>query len=223
MDGGSTDGSLEIIQRYANRLAAWVSEPDKGQTDAINKGFAMAIGEFLAWINSDDTYLPQAVTEATAYLQTHPETGMVYGDANLIDEARQVIGKFPARQTDCNRLRQGYVHIPQQTYFFRSSHWCQIGPPDPTFFFAMDYDPWVHLARIAPPHYYPRLWTNFHLHGTGKSVISDDRCWPEMLHVYQREGGSQFSRLYFKAKIRPLVYGWLSIRLRLWLRRLVDF
>ncbi|MCK5429544.1 MAG: hypothetical protein KAI94_08745, partial [Anaerolineales bacterium] len=74
-----------------------------------------------------------------------------------------------------------------------------------------------------PPHYYPHLWANFRLHGTGKSVISDDRCWPEMLLVHQREGGNQFSRLYFKAKIRPLVYGWLPLRLRLWLRRSVNF
>jgi glycosyltransferase involved in cell wall biosynthesis len=178
VDGGSTDGSLEIIQRYADRLAGWVSEPDRGQTDAINKGFALAKGEFLAWINSDDTYLPQAVSEASAYLQTHPEVGMVYGDANLIDETGQVIGKFPARQTDYKRLRQGYVHIPQQASFFRSSLWRQVGPLDPSFYFAMDYDLWVRLARFAPLHYHPRLWANFRLHGAGKSVVSDDRCWP---------------------------------------------
>jgi glycosyltransferase involved in cell wall biosynthesis len=223
VDGGSTDGSLEIIQRYTDRLAGWVSEPDRGQTDAINKGFALAKGEFLAWINSDDTYLPQAVSEAAAYLQTHPEAGMVYGDANLIDEAGQVIGKFPAHQTDYKRLQQGYVHIPQQASFFRSNHWRQVGPLDPSFYFAMDYDLWVRLARIAPLHYYPRLWANFRLHGTGKSVISDDRCWPEMLRVHQREGGSRFSRLYLKARIRPLAYGWLPLRLRLWLRRSIDF
>ncbi len=223
VDGGSTDGSLEIIQRYADRLAGWVSEPDRGQTDAINKGFALAKGEFLAWLNSDDFYLPQAVSEASKYLQTHPEAGMVYGDANLVDETGQVIGKFPAQQTDYKRLRQGYVHIPQQASFFRSSLWRQVGPLDPSFFFAMDYDLWVRLARIAPLHYYPRLWANFRLHGTGKSVIADDRCWPEMLRVHQREGGSRFSRLYLKARIRPLAYGWLPLRLRLWLRRSIDF
>jgi len=219
VDGGSNDGSLEIIQRYSSRLAWWVSEPDLGQTDAINKGFARARGDVLAWLNSDDTYLPQAVSEAVTFLQDHPEVGMVYGDANLIDEDGKVIGKFPARQTDYRRLRRGYVHIPQQSSFFRASLWQQVSPLDPSFFFAMDYDLWVRLARLAPLCYRPRTWANFRLHSAGKSVISDDRCWPEMLRVHYREGGSPFSWLVFKAKVRPLVYAWLPYRWRVWLRQ----
>jgi len=221
VDGGSTDGSVEIIRKYAHRLAWWVSEPDHGQTDAINKGFARARGEIFAWLNSDDTYLPHAVTEAVDYLQSHPEAGMVYGDANLIDTEGQVIGRFPARQTDYRRLRRGYVHIPQQAAFFRADLWRQVGPLDPTFYFAMDYDLWVRLAKIAPLHYYPRLWANFRLHEGGKSLTADDRCWPEMLRVHWREGGTWFSPLVFKAKIRPLIYAWLPLRLRLWIRRVI--
>lgn len=225
VDGASTDGSREIIERAAKtfpqRLTWWVSEPDRGQTDAINKGFAHAGGDILAWLNSDDTYLPGAISEAVAFLQENPAIGMVYGDANLIDENGQVIGRFPARQTDYHRLRQGYVHIPQQAAFFRASLWRQVGPLDPTFYFAMDYDLWVRLARVAPIQYVPRLWANFRLHSSGKSVIADDRCWPEMLRVHYREGGSRFSRLVFKAKLRPLVYAWLPLRLRLWLRRVL--
>jgi len=223
IDGGSADGSLEVIQRYAGRLARWVSEPDRGQTDAINKGFAWANGEILAWLNSDDTYLRGAVGEAVDYLVTHPEAGMVYGDANLIDKDGQVIGRFPAKQTDYRRLRRGYVHIPQQASFFRASLWKRVGPLDPTFFFAMDYDLWIRLARLAPLLYTPRLWANFRLHSGGKSVVADDRCWPEMLRVHQREGGSRFSWLYFKARIRPLVYGWLPLKTRLWLRQRLSF
>ena len=219
VDGGSNDGCLEIIQRYADRLAWWVSEPDRGQTDAINKGFARARGEVLAWLNSDDTYLPGAVAEAVAAMQAHPEAGLVYGDANLIDEHGRVIGKFPARQTDYRRLRRGYVHIPQQAAFFRADLWKQVGPLDPTFYFAMDYDLWVRLARVGPLIYTPRLWANFRLHGAGKSVVSDERCWPEMLRVHQRDGGGPLSVLYLKARLRPLVYAWLPLRLRLWLRR----
>lgn len=221
VDGGSTDGSLAIIRRYAGQLAWWVSEPDQGQTDALNKGFAHAKGEIFAWLNSDDTYLPGAITEAVDFLQTHPEAGMVYGDANLVNEEGQMIGRFPARQTDYRRLRRGYVHIPQQAAFFRSRLWKQVGPLDPSFYFAMDYDLWVRLAKVAPICYHPRRWANFRLHQSGKSVIADDRCWPEMLRVHQREGGNWLSWLTFKAKIRPLVYGWLPLRLRLWIRQLL--
>ena len=94
VDGGSTDDSVEIIKRYANRLAWWVSETDQGQTDAINKGFAHASGEIFAWLNSDDTYQPGAITQAVESLLAHPEASLVYGDANLIDEHGRLMGRF---------------------------------------------------------------------------------------------------------------------------------
>ncbi len=214
IDGGSSDGSQEIIERYADRLAGWVSETDQGQTDAINKGFTRARGEVLAWLNSDDTYQPGAVREAVEYLQSHPEAGMVYGDTNFIDEDGRVIGRFPARQTDYRRLRQGYVHIPQQASFFRTELWRQVGPLDPSFYFAMDYDLWVRLAGRAPLVYLPRLWANFRLHGGGKTVAADDRCWPEMLRVHLRDGGSRFSILYAKFLLRRVAAPYINWRRR---------
>ena len=147
IDGGSDDGSVEVIEKYTDKLAYWVSEPDKGQTDAINKGFAQAKGEVLAWLNSDDTYLPDAVSTAMDYLMAHPETGLVYGDTNFIDENDDLMGLFPARQTSHTRIRRGFVHIPQQSAFWRSDLWKQVGPLDPTFYFAMDYDLWVRLSQ----------------------------------------------------------------------------
>ena len=191
IDGGSSDGSLEIIKKYASRLAHWVSEKDRGQTDAINKGFALAKGEVLAWLNSDDTLLPNAIEEAVAFLSENPDAGMVYGDANYIDEKSKVIGKFPAAETDLPRLRRGYVHIPQQASFFRKSLWEKVGPLDPEFFFAMDYDLWVRLAERTELKYLPRIWANFRLHADAKTISADDQCWPEMLKVHYRNGGSK--------------------------------
>lgn len=219
VDGGSQDGSLEIIQKHAHRLAWWVSEKDQGQTDAINKGFAHAKGEILAWLNSDDTYLPGAISQAVAFLQKYPKVGLVYGDANLIDQQSRIIGKFPARQTDYQRLRQGYVHIPQQAAFFRADLWRKVGPLDPSFYFAMDYDLWVRIARLAPILYTPQLWANFRLHDSGKSVVSDDRCWPEMLRVHYRDGGSPLAKIVFKAKIRRYLYAWLPMKIKIFLRQ----
>ncbi|OGO64809.1 MAG: hypothetical protein A2030_00775 [Chloroflexi bacterium RBG_19FT_COMBO_50_10] len=219
VDGGSTDDSVEIIKRYANRLAWWVSETDQGQTDAINKGFAHASGEIFAWLNSDDTYQPGAITDAVAIMLAHTEVSMVYGDANLIDEQGSLMGRFPAQQTDLKRLLRGSVHIPQQATFFWSRLWKQVSPLDPSFHFAMDYDLWVRLANLAPLLYTPRLWANFRLHGEGKSVTMDDRCYPEMIQVYRRQGGGRVSLLSARWFLRRMLYAWLPLRLRLKLRQ----
>ena len=215
IDGGSTDGSREIIEKYADRLAYRVSEPDQGQTDAINKGFSHATGEILAWINSDDTYTPGALRQAASFLMQHPEIGLVYGDMNFIDENDRVIGRFNAALTDLKRLRRGFVHIPQPAAFFRADLWRQVGPLDPTFFFAMDYDLWVRLAHKAPFAYCKgQTWANFRLHSGGKTVSSDDRNWPEVLRVHYRDGGSFFSTIVAKYYLRKVLAPWINWRRR---------
>jgi glycosyltransferase involved in cell wall biosynthesis len=87
VDGGSKDESVEIIKKYQDRLAWWVSEKDKGHADALNKGFSKVTGDILAWLNSDDIYFPNAVSEAVSVLTQNPKVGMVYGDADLIDDS----------------------------------------------------------------------------------------------------------------------------------------
>jgi len=221
VDGGSTDRSLEIIRRYAGRLAHWSSEPDSGQTEAINKGFARAKGEILAWLNSDDLYHPEAVREAVEFLERHPEIGLVYGDADFVSDAGEVVGRFPARQTSLARLRRGYVHIPQQASFFRASLWRLVGPLDPTFYFAMDYDLWVRIAALSPLAYHRRPWAGFRLHRDAKTLSAADQCWPEMLRVHRREGGGRLSILGAKYLVRRLVEPLMPYRLRarLWLHQ----
>lgn len=212
LDGASTDGSLDVIKRYSKRLAFWRSEPDLGQTDALNKGFGHAKGEIFAWLNSDDIYLPGTVSRAAEFLSAHPEVGMVYGDANFINDTGQIVGRFPARQTDYHRLRRGYVHIPQQAAFFRASLWRQVGPLDPGFFFAMDYDLWVRIARIASIVYLPEVWACFRLHQNAKTILSDERCWPEMIRVHRRDGGGWFTPIVFKYLARRIVAPLINFR-----------
>ncbi len=206
VDGGSTDGSVDVIKKYAGRLAWWVSEQDKGQTDAINKGFNRASGEILAWLNSDDTYNPGAVSAAVKYLTENPDVAMVYADCNYINEQGGVIGKFNSAQTDHRRLREGYVHIPQQTMFFRANYWQKLGPLDPSFYFAMDYDLWTRIAARAPIKYLAgQTWANFRIHTSGKTTSADDRCWPEMLRVHYRDGGGFFSIIVAKYYLRKII------------------
>ncbi|MBK7455349.1 MAG: glycosyltransferase [Anaerolineales bacterium] len=206
VDVGSTDGSVDLIKKYEGRLARWVSEQDKGQTDAINKGFNRANGEILAWLNSDDTYNPGAVSAAVKFLMDNPEIAMVYADCDFINEQGGVIGKFNSAQTDHHRLREGYVHIPQQTMFFRAKYWKELGPLDPSFYFAMDYDLWTRISARAPIKYLRgQTWANFRIHNFGKTSSADDRCWPEMLRVHYRDGGGFFSVIVAKYYLRKII------------------
>ena len=230
VDGGSTDGTVDIIKKYTlesgsklpegqrHQVNWWASGPDKGQTDAINKGFGRAQGQILAWLNSDDTYEPGAISAAVKYLMDHPDVGMVYGNCNFINEEGRVIGKFGSAQTDYRLLRRGYVHIPQQTMFFRAALWKQVGPLDASFYFAMDYDLWTRLAARTELKYVPETWANFRLHTTGKTIAADDRCWPEMIRVHYRDGGSFFSPIVAKYYIRKLIAPLWNLRLRMLLR-----
>jgi glycosyltransferase involved in cell wall biosynthesis len=214
VDGGSTDDSPAIIRKHASRLAWWVSEADGGQADAINKGFAHANGDILAWLNSDDTYTPGAVAAAVRALEERPECGLVYGGANYIGENGLAIGAFPAAQTSYRLLRQGYVHIPQQAAFFRANLWRELGPLDTSFYFAMDYDLWVRIARRAQVKYIPQVWANFRLHSLAKTIAADDRCWPEMLRIHYREGGSFLSVMVAKYYLRKVLAPLLNWRRR---------
>jgi hypothetical protein len=130
---------------------------------------------------------------------------MVYGDARYTNAEGQVIGRFPAAQTDYRRLRQGFVHIPQQASFFRADLWRRVAPLDTSFYFAMDYDLWVRLSRLAPLAYTRRWWANFRLHGDAKTLSADARCWPEMLRVHRREGGTRFSLIYARYLLRKIL------------------
>ncbi len=215
IDGGSQDGSLEIIRKYADRLASWVSEKDQGQTDAINKGFARASGDIYTWLNSDDTYLPGILPQVVEAFEQNPNVAAIYANANFIDEDDRVIGRFPAAQTDKRKLQQGYVHIPQQACFFRADLWRKVGPLDPSYYFAMDYDLWVRLSREGELIYLPdRTWANFRLHPDAKTIVADDRCWPEMIRIHKRDGGSVFSIIMLKYGLRVLAGPYLR-----WKRR----
>ena len=119
------------------------------------------------------------------------------------------IGRFPAAQTDYKKLRQGYVHIPQQSSFWRAELFHQVGPLDDNVYFAMDYDLWRRLAKVSELKYHRRTWANFRLHASAKTIAEDDRCWPEMVEIHKRDGGSSFSvivaKYYLRRVLAPLV------------------
>ena len=126
VDGGSTDGSLEVIRKYEDRLAWWVSEPDHGQADAINKGFARATGKYVAWLNSDDLYFPGAIRKAVETLEQSPHIGLVYGNLLSINARGEHVNSIRYQQYALEDLLAFQI-IGQPTVFMRRSTLEEVG------------------------------------------------------------------------------------------------
>ncbi len=157
MDGGSTDGTVEIAQRYADRLTL-ISEPDRGQTHAINKGWARAQGQILAWLNADDLYYPDTVATAVAALEAHPEAGWVYGSGVMLDANGQPMPfRHPVQPWNYEGLLQDSCYIVQPTVFLRRSVYETVGNLDETLHYSMDYEYWLRIGRTYPAVYDPHV------------------------------------------------------------------
>ena len=182
IDGGSTDGSPEIIRKYADRLAYWVSEPDQGQADAINKGFARTQGEIVAWLNSDDLYLPGAVQAAVQALQADPELVLVYGDALSIDAYGKPFNlqRFP-QYTLADLL--GFRIICQPAVFFRRSALEQAGHLDLSYHFLLDHHFWLRLAALGPIRHVPQILAAARHHPAAKNVAQAARFGAEARRI----------------------------------------
>lgn len=155
VDGGSTDGSVDIIMKYEHRLAYWVSEPDRGQAHAINKGWQRATGEIVAYLNSDDLYTPGAVATAVRALLARPDAAMVFSDALLVDEHGRQIRRLIGRPFDIRHVMTSEGFAPQPTVFIRRYALDQVGLLDERLHMCMDYDLWVRLGLLFHAVYLP--------------------------------------------------------------------
>ena len=168
VDGASSDGSEEIIRRYAGRLAWWVSEKDAGQSEAINKGLRRARGEFIGWLNSDDIYLPGAVSAAVTVFRSHPEAGLIYGDALAIDADGKPFNLMRARQYTVSEL-MAFKIICQPAAFMRRSVLEAVGYLNPSYHLLMDNLLWMSMAQKAPIVYAPQTWAAARYHDQAKN------------------------------------------------------
>lgn len=204
-DGGSTDGTTEVLRLYADRLAGWASQKDGGQSQAINLGFARASGDIMAWLNSDDLLLPGALHRVGEFFAQHPDVDVVYGHRILIDEEDREIGRWVLPAHD-DEVLSWADFIPQETLFWRRSIWEKAGGRiDESFRFAMDWDllqrfrsAGARMVRL------PDFLGAFRIHGAQKtSAQINEIGMEEMARLRRRALGREVSWAQIHRALMP--------------------
>jgi len=182
VDGGSTDGSLEIIQKYADILSGWVSEPDNGQADAINKGFRQVTGEIVSWLNSDDVYPPGVLKEVAGFFHENPDIGMVYGNAVSFDQDGYPMNDLVFSDWGLEGLVSFNI-ICQPAVFMRKTVLEAAGYLDEEYHMLLDHHLWLRIAQITQITHMPKVWAFARHHSGAKNVAQAPRFGQEAYKV----------------------------------------
>ncbi len=227
VDGGSDDESVDILRRYERHLT-WTSEPDEGQAQAINKGFKRATGQIVAWLNSDDIYLPGTLSAVAGFLANRPEVDLVYGDYYVIDLAGQVLLRKKEIPFDHNILLYGLDYISQPATFFRRAIFESIGLLDERLHYGLDWEYWLRLAdhggNLA---HMSRYLAAARWHPQAKTLAAP----PQMYAEHQAIRDRYWNGYRFQSPFWQRVYAtWLNQLyrgkrqfLKMLLRRTIDF
>jgi len=187
IDACSTDGSADILREYQS-AARVVVEKDNGQSDAIAKGFAMASGDILAWLNSDDMYLPDALRHVVSAYEKGCE--FFYGHVFIVDAEDALLRKRVAIPVDFDDLYYGRYIIPQEATFFSRRLYQESGGLDRSFQYAMDYDLWLRMAALHPPARIDQFLSCFRYHHGQKSSTRPDLYDDELQKAREKSGAS---------------------------------
>ena len=184
MDAGSQDDTVEILKSYGSRLE-WVSEPDEGQSDAVNKGFLRARGEIFTFLNADDIYYPGAVRAGVEAFARRPDAGVVYGNAWYTREDGSAFKRCPVLPYDYDRL--GHLcYICQPASFLRSKVWAEMGGLDKSLHLTLDYDLWLRIADRYPMAYVAQDLATSRMYKENKSLGRRRESFREIVRIMQR-------------------------------------
>jgi glycosyltransferase involved in cell wall biosynthesis len=188
IDGGSTDGTPDVLREF-NTHIRWVSEPDRGTANALNKGFGRSRGEIIGWLSSDDIYYPGALHTVLEFFAAHSEIDILYGDANHIDEKDQVLERYPTEPFSFERLKE-VCFISQPATFFRRRLIDEFGMLNESFSHCIDYELWVRFAKLgARFHYLPQTLAATRLHPSAKTVAFRVACHEDINNILKNHFG----------------------------------
>jgi glycosyltransferase involved in cell wall biosynthesis len=187
MDGGSTDGTLDILRSYADRLT-YFSAKDDGAADAINKGFAKSRGEILAWLGADDTYLPDAVSKAVKAFDAHPDAAVVYGEGYWTGADEEVLGRYPTVPYDPQMFSRE-CSICQPAAFIRRDTMEAVGMLNPALRASFDYDLWIRLAKRYRFAHIPDHLANSRMHPQNKTLGQRKTVFTESIALLSQHYG----------------------------------
>ncbi len=195
-DGGSTDQTVEILQRYDDRLR-WVSESDRGQAHAVNKGIAATSGEIIGWLNSDDVYVPGALAAVRDAFEANPDADVVFGRADHIDADGNVVGAYPVEPVSLDRLRETCTFC-QPAVFFRRGATERWGTLNEHLQFCMDYEYWIRLIEGgARFHFLDEVLAGSRLHEETKTLARRSEAYREACHMLRDRFGRTPGRWLF--------------------------
>lgn len=189
IDGGSTDGSVEIIKKHEKHLAYWVSEKDNGQSDAINKGLKKATGEIVAWLNSDDLYLPKTLQTVNAIFQSNPDVDLIYGDVINFYEGHKKTNYHINQFEYYDFLSRVSIHQP--AVFWRKKILDKIGYLDESLHYLMDYDLWMRIFLKYKTIKANSVFAKFRIHNVSKTSSNPKELYLEYRKILSRFFNSQ--------------------------------
>ena len=216
VDGGSSDGTLDILKKYQSKIK-WVSEKDKGQSDALNKGIAMASGEIIGWLNSDDVYLPGSLQKVVDVFIENPEIQWVYGMCRMIDgndaELRSWITYYKKVRSLNFRYKRLLTEnfISQPAVFFRKEAFVRAGGLDLQQHYAMDFDLWLRLGKESAPFVIREDIAAFRLHGTSKSMTNFKKLFSEQYEIHQKYDQGRFLLFAHRFKISLILLAYKAL------------